>query len=352
MTSIVFAAFGFIGLSGLLAYLSDHKIVSKFLYVLVACVLIAICGFREIGSDQDSVAYLSYFNMSDYAMSQVAEPTFMLISTISRAISAERGIVILLLVYAVIGVTIKFYAIHALTELRWLSVLTYFSSYFLLHEFTQIRAAVASGLVLLSIKFIAERKPGLFLTAIAGASLFHYSALLVLPLYFITTGTWSKKEKVAVGLAIPAGIILYVFKFDLIYVIPIELVRIKIEAYSAIEAIRTLKLNVFNMVYLFKYALLYVFLTYSDAISKRSPYFPVLIKFYAISMFSFLALSFNAVFAMRISELFGVVEILLIPMLYYAIRPRALAVILIVALAVANLAIGVYHSELIQRTTW
>lgn len=352
MISIVFAAFGFVCLSGLLASLSDRNTVGAFLYVLVACVLIAICGFREIGSDQDSVAYLKYFNLSDYGMLQVAEPTFIFIASISRAISAENGIFILFLIYAIIGVSIKFYAINALTELRWLSVITYFSSYFLLHEFTQIRAAVASGLVLLSIKFIFERKVTLFLITVAGASLFHYSALLALPLYFIPTGTLTAKEKLAIGLVVPAGVILYFLRFDIIYVIPIELVRIKIEAYTAIEAIRSMKLNVFNAVYIFKYIMLYVLLFCSDEISKKSLYFPILIKFYAISMFSYLVLSFNAAFAMRISELFGVVEIVLIPLLYYAIRPRGLAVVLIVALAVASLALGVYQTELIQRTDW
>jgi hypothetical protein len=352
MIGIVFAAFGAIGLSGLLSHLSDRRMIGKILYVAIACLLIAICSFKEIGSDQDSVAYLKYFNLSDYAMSQVAEPTFMLISSISRAVSAENGIAVLFFIYALIGVTTKFVAIQSLTELKWLSLITYFSSYFLLHEFTQIRAAVASGLVLLSVKFIFERRLSLFLATIGGASLFHYSALLALPLYFLATSALSRTEKIAVGLSIPAGIVFYIFKFDIVYVIPIELVRIKIEAYTAVEALRSVKLNVFNAVYLFKYILLYVFLLFSDSISERAKYFPILLKLYAISMFSYLALSFNAAFAMRISELFGVVEIVLIPMLIYAIKPRALAVFLIVALAVANLALGVYQTELVQQTTW
>ena len=344
--------FGGISLSGLISYLSGRRLVGSILYVAVACALIIICTFKGIGSDQDSVAYLKYFNLSDYAMTQVAEPTFILISNISRFFSADRGIVVLFFFYALIGVTIKFYAIGTLTELKWLSVLTYFSTYFLLHEFTQIRVAVASGLLLVSLRYVLERRPGQFALCVAIASLFHYSALLAAPLYFLSTSSLDSKQKFAIALAIPAGLIFYIFKFNIIYAIPIELVRSKIAIYTEVESLRSVKINVFNIVYLFKYMLLYVFLIFSGVISKNSPYFPILLKVYAISMFAYLALSFNTAFAMRISELFGVVEIILIPLLFYAIKPRIVAVVLVVAIAAANLALGVFQTELIQQAAW
>jgi len=74
-----------------------------------------------------------------------------------------------------------------------------------------------------------------------------------------------------------------------------------------------------------------------------------MLQMYAISLFSYLSLSFNSAFALRISELFGIVEILLLPMLYHATRHKTLAVMVICSMAFGTLALALFETKLIQQ---
>jgi hypothetical protein len=308
------------------------------------------CALRPIGSDQDSVAYQVYYNMDDYRLSFAAEPSFILISNVARYFMTENGLLLVFLFYAAIGVTIKLFAIKQLTQLYWLSLILYFSTYFLLHEFTQIRAGVASGLVLLSIRYIYERNIFKFFACIIIASFFHYSAMIVFPLYLLSNAAINRTSMTLMILAVPAGMAMNYFKFNFVYIIPIELIRTKIEVYMQAEQLRDIKLNPFNAVYVIKYLLLYVFLYYQRKLNSISPYFPILVKFYSISLFSYLALSFNSAFAIRISELVGIVEIILVPTLFYVYRHRMIALLGVLLYSAASLALGLYETELIVST--
>jgi hypothetical protein len=348
MINLAFALFGTIILFGIVTTAVRSQPLDRLLYATVGVALVLYCALRPIGSDQDSVAYEVYYFLDDYNRLQVAEPTFNIISNIAEFISAPNGLLLVFFIYAIPAVWIKFYAIRKLSDVPWLALATYFGTYFLLHEFTQIRAAVASGLLLISILYIYQRKLVPYLLCIAAASLFHYSALAAIPLYWIVYGGMTTPIRVLIGLTVPLGLAFDLAQIDWVGLIPIELVRSKLQVYQEVEALRDVKLNVFNAVYLVKYALLYVFLFYSKRLERHSPYFPILLKIYAVSLFAYTALSFNSAFAMRISELFGVVEIILIPLLVYLFRLRILGVLAVISLSAGYLALGIYQTELIQ----
>jgi hypothetical protein len=339
----------FMGLCGLAltsSYLKNAHLNKVFLFLSLLA-LTVFAGFREIGIDQDSFGYLVYYNLDDGRMSLAAEPTFVSIAKISRALSAESGFRLLLITYAVLGVGIKYLAIRKLSNQIWLCLITYFSYYFLLHEVTQIRAGIASGLVLVSIYYAQERKLRTFLALIAVASLFHFSAFVALPIYLLRRNL-SAIVKVAVAMAIPLGLFFRISGIDILFVLPIDIVETKIETYTTVGVYALSELNVFNLVYLMKYALLYIFLLFSARIADHSKFFPILLQVYAVSMFCYLAFSFNTTLAMRISELFGVVEIVIIPMLLYAFRSRILGLGAVLLFAILNLGLALYQTELIR----
>ena len=64
---------------------------------------------------------------------------------------------LLFLLYAVMGVTVKYKALSQLTEFLFPSLLIYFSYFFILHDVTQIRAGVSSAFVLMSITALPDR---------------------------------------------------------------------------------------------------------------------------------------------------------------------------------------------------
>lgn len=326
----------------------ENRAVGTSLFLLTGIILILFATFRSIGSDQDSVAYQTYYMLDDYTISVITEPTFLFISTLSRHLAENNGVSLLFFFYALIGVCLKYTAIYKLTRLRWLSVIVYFSTYFLLHEFTQIRAGVASGLLLISIIYIAERNVVKFFITISAASLFHYSAIVAFPLYLLGNGSINRRTLLVLSAAIPVGAAIHFTQFDILVSLPIKAAQLKLETYYAVEELRNLKINVFNSLYLIRYIILYIFIYFSYKIEIENKYFTILLKVYAISLFSYLALSKNAVLSMRISELYGVVELILIPLLYYTVRPRIIPTVLILLFAAVSLGINIYWSELVK----
>lgn len=151
----------------------------------VALLLIFIAGFRPIGLDRDSPNYVSLLNIPfSQANFLDKEPAFWMLVEINRVLfsSNERTF---FLIFAIIGVSLKILAINRLSSMPFLSLWAYICLYFILHEMTQIRAGVASGIFLLAIQDIVNRNLKKFIIKVLFASLFHYSAIVMLPLYFL-----------------------------------------------------------------------------------------------------------------------------------------------------------------------
>jgi hypothetical protein len=166
----------------------NTKLVYNLFFILCGILLMVIAAFRGDG-DSDYSGYIEMFNRQDFF---VVEPTFTLISYIVRTFLGGN-VIYLFIIYAILGVTIKLFAIKQLSELWFLSVVIYVSNFFILHEMTQIRAGVASAFLLLCVKPIYERNGKMFLLFTTIACLFHYSAIIILPLWFLTTNpkkTW------------------------------------------------------------------------------------------------------------------------------------------------------------------
>lgn len=333
----------------LFALFSNSPTISKdkssFVYWFTCIVLISFVAFREVGIDRDSLGYFQYYHLGDFIW-LMAEPTFGIISEFSRYVFNDFRVV--LIIYAILGVYLKFRAIDKLTDLKWLTLIVYFSTFFLLHEFTQIRASIASGIFLLAITYLAERKLFKYMLLIFIACFFHYSAIVLFGACIFTNKHLNKWQKILIALAIPVGVVMHFMKINPITIIPIETIKVKVELYVSAQENSDQRLNVFNLVYLAKYAILYYVLFFYEAIYKHTKYVSIFIKLYALSLFFYLALSINTIIAMRISEIFGVVEIFVIPYIYYTIKPRPIAAAIIICIAFIYLLINIFSLGLIQ----
>lgn len=341
---IFFIFFIFILLGFISKYICKTQQERKLIYWCSSIILILFAGLREIGIDKDSLSY-SYFYDSELIF-VLAEPTFAWISLIVRYIFNNFSYV--LFFYAILGVLIKYKAIEKLTEFHYLTLLVYISTYYLLHEFTQIRVSIASGIFLIAIPFLAERRFYKYFVLILIATLFHYSALILLPLFLLSNKAPNRYFKIFMWLSIPLGVIFAKINFNPMLAIPIETVRLKVEIYTETQNEAEISLNIFNRVYLVKYLMFYLLLFYYPILSSKVKYFSLFLKIYALSLFFYTALSNNTIFAMRVSELLGIVEIFLVPTLYWIIKPRQVAVLLICFIAFIYLLINIFSIELIQ----
>lgn len=327
-------------------YLEPYK---KYIYAALAIILIATATFRPVGFDNDSTNYEYFFTHNDdKSLTFAVEFSFLQISRILRFF--VDNVHIIFLFYAILGVSLKFEAIRRLSPILFLPVVIYLGNYFILHEMTQIRAGVASGLLLLSIPYLAERKWKQTLTCWFIALFFHYSSAALFLLVFLNNKDISNKWKIILASIIPIGYILYFLGVNVITTLPIPYIGNKIEAYQDLKAKGIIgdEINVFNAVFLVKEAIFLYLLYMYDTVKQFNKYLPLMLRIMALSIFSFLIFAPLPVLAFRISELYGIVDIILFTNIYYTIRPSILSKIIVCIIGFSLFAINVFYAKLLD----
>lgn len=319
----------------------------KVTFYLFGLFLIIFAAFSEGDVDYHNYLYWYKAIRSD-TISITHEITFVLLSLISYTP------LMLFLVYAILGVSLKLIALRQLTELTLLSLLLYVSYYFMLHEVIQIRAGIASAFLLLAIRPIYERNGKLFLLFVLLAYLFHRSSIIILPLWFLR----DKPYKWILALAVPMAYLIHFSGLNLISVIPIPSIEQKFEAYQMLQKYGGEEwgdVNVFNLVYLSKIVIFYILLLKYDVVEQANRYTPILMQIYAISLFCLPALAVIPVMAFRVSELLGIVDIILIPLLAHVFKERQIGYALVVGIATTLFLISIYYNEFLDEVeffTW
>ena len=301
-------------------YLGRYKLP---IYICIGLLLVLLAGLREVGIDPDSENYdMTYRNYYTASASEGVEFSYILFSSILNMISDD--VHILFLCYALLGLSLKFVAFRVCSELWFFPVLVYLGFYYELHEMTQIRTGVLSGLFLLSIKPLAEGKKLSYILFIALGAFFHISALILLPFVFISNKNISFKESFFWALLIPFGYFVYFFANTILIQIDLPYIGSKLAAYQTAteHGVSQVQINVFSPRQLFTTMIYYYLLYFRNTIAAYNKYFPLMFKIFAFGILAFTTLGFLPVLAERVSFLCQVVNIILIANLYYTIRPR------------------------------
>lgn len=328
-----------------------YKIPESYLLLIIALILILIAGLRSPGVDGDSETYVSMFNtfsspanyFNNYSEMSFFEPAYYLIPSII-SITLGLNYAWVFLTYAIIGISLKFAAISRLTDFAFLSVLVYYSHFFILHDMTQIRSGIASAILLLSIPQIQKRKFFRFILLIAIGFLFHYSMIIFLPLYFLGSKKINKKLYLLL-LFVPY--ILHFLKFNILSVLQIfklGFISNKIQIYNdLLESDIFTDINVFNILFLVQLISCTIFIIKSDLLIKNNKYSLLLLKIYCIAAASFVLFSNIPVIAFRISELLGIVQIVLMPFILYIVKPKYIAFAMVIVFALVSISNDLIH---------
>ncbi len=307
-------------------------------YRLYFCAFIAVslflyAGMREVGFDHDSDNYELYFISSDNPLlAFFAEPSFVLICEVSKRIWNDVHVVFL--IYASLGVFLKFVAIRRLTPFIFLPLLVYVADMYVLHDLTQIRGGVASALFLLAIKPLSEGRKKRAALYMLAAALFHYSALILFPLLLFGNSDLTLKWKIALSLVFPLCVVMYIVGFDLLLSLPIPYIQSKVELYREQTDVGIVERNALIRPFLFIRLVSYYYcLLFSNTIKEYVPSINLLIKIMGVSIITYYAFTYIPVIGYRLSELYGVVEILLIPAMIYTMRPMYIGKLAVVLVA-------------------
>jgi EpsG family len=310
----------------------------------IGVALFLIAGLRSETVDHDYLGYLEYYSeVLDRDFVNV-EPTFMLLAHLVRATSDNT--LVLFIAYAALGLALKVAGIFRLSPYPLASMLVYYSGFFLLWEMTQIRAAVAGGLLLMCVSHIRHRRLLPFLALSALAVTFHYASLIFLPLYLINP----MRVRAWVYYAlVPTASLLYTMQINLVQfaaLAPIQLIELKIRSYETYADLTVD--NVFNAVFLARCALAFLLFANRDFLSRQSEYFLTLIKIYFAGLFLHVALSSMPGFASRLSELLLVVEVILIPMLIPFFKERVVGHLVVAAAGLTFLTFTLHYTQLMR----
>lgn len=337
----------------ILCYLEDY--IKKYrlpLYLLIGFILVLLAGLREVGIDPDSDNY-EYTYQHYYANNALdgVEFSYIWLSSILNHITSD--VHILFLFYAFWGVSLKLFAIKKYYQTFFLPLLVYLAFYFELHELTQIRTGILSGLLLLAIKPIAEGRKKLAFAIILLGTFFHNSGLLLLPLVFLSNKPMTNKQRLLWGALIPLSYCIYFTGANLIMHLDIPYIGDKLAMYqkSVDKGIMSVTINVFSPLQLFNIMLYYYLLYFHDTIIRFNKYFPLMMKIFTFGLFSFATFAILPVFAQRVSYLLSIVNICLYPFIVYTFKQKwiGITVTLCISLIILNYGLGYIKFPLLWK---
>lgn len=344
---MVFGLLAFLFLAALIAVFEDRLGDFKnYLYILFGIVLFFLTAFRPIGIDNDSENYVAYFrDYSNPLYETIVEFSFLWIcKTFNQLFGDARSIFVF---YALVGIGIKWIAFRKLSNTVFLVIVIYIGNYFIIHEFTQIRAAVASGLLLLAIKPLGDKKTWTALMLMCIAIVFHYSSVAMLPLLLLSNKTLSKTEKYFWALVIPVGYVMYFVNVS-ISSLPIPYFQDKLDTYEDLKDQGMFdEVNVFNLVFLVRIVIFYYLLYMYDTIKHYNKYATIMLKMLSLSLFCFPALSALPVLSFRVSEIYGIIEVILFTTIFYTIKPYWFGKVIVCIVGTTMFLINVFYTELI-----
>ena len=314
-------------------------------FAAVATLLFLLAAFRPVGLDQDSENYVQYYYGNT---EQILEFTFTAISAlVSFFADSPRGMFV---VYALLGILLHTWAVTRSTPFWLLALVVWMGNFDLYQEVTQIRVAVAAGLFLVGLSYLAKGEKRTYLLFSLAAACFHYSAFVLPLLTFFGSRPLTLRGRLVIG-AIPLlGYLLFFGGFDPIASLPIPWIQEKLWIYERLRdsGMAGDAINVFNIVYVMRLLVFYLLLWKYDVIKEQAPNLSLLLKVFAISYFCFTALGALPVMAFRYAELFGVVEIVMVPYLALTMKPEAFGKSLVIVFAFGCMMLNVFYNELLK----
>jgi len=311
------------------------KIQKNIFIVFIMLLLVIIAGLRPLGIDHDSLAYAKILNSCISEVSFIEkEPTFWIIDWLNSIIF-NGSIQMFFVIFAFIGVSLKLYAIRNIATFPLMSILTYISFYFIMHEMTQIRVGVSIALMYIAIIPFLKKQYVIFWLLNLIAFMFHYSAIVIPILFYIAMKIDKKKYYIFIpffgyllGLS---GFIENIIKVN-VSLLP-NILADKISIYITLLENNNLEIvNPINLGNIFLLSLYYFHLYFIDFEKKDSLFndtFKFLIKLLGIGFFVLFSMSYLEVFAYRLSNFLFFSIVVLIPNTLLYVKQKIFLIFLI-----------------------
>ena len=308
-------------------------------------IITLMAALRPLGIDKDSLQYYSYY-LGQF--DDIVEPSFILIrDLVQLTLDDVQGVFI---AYALLAIPLKCFVFTKLSDEYFLLLAVYMSNFLILHDMTQIRVGAAMAFIFLGFYCLTKEQKWLCTLFVLVATFFHVSAILLLVMVFFSNKDLKMYYRVILAIIPCLAFASVLFDVDLISLIPFDFVQDKLKIYEEIKDNGTAdveKVNIFNAGIMVKMAVYYFVLWKYDTIKPHCDYLPLLLKLFALSYICLGVFNFIAVFATRISELYGFVEILMVPLIIHAIEPKWTGRIFVLIYTVGIFLLNVVYADLL-----
>lgn len=322
---------------------------NKKLFNFSIFILFIVAALRSDDVDRDYKTYISIYEYLINGGSYTIEPTFILLTYISHVITGSYFFIFV--IYAALALHYKSKYIRYFSPYICLSLLIYYSNFYFVHELTQIRIGVASAIGFYSLKYIIDGRKNKFIAFVLVATLFHFSMIILLVSLMFDTKRISNKFIFSSFLLIIISYSIIILNFnplEILRYIPISVLQEKLTIYKyqtangMVEAV-----NVFSALQVIHIGVLIVVFCNANKFDDN-PSMVLLCKLYSLSPISLALLSSLPAFAIRISELFSVADIIVLPILALYCKQRKIARFAVVLLAVLVFFMNLYHNEIVK----
>ena len=302
----------------------------KYTVLALACLIFAtIAGLRDAWAWPDAAVYMWSFQQSldifNFSFSDKIigynEKGFYLLSVIVRTFTDNYHIfflVVSFLSFYYLYKNLKQYSIFPL-----IGLFAYISRFYYGRHFMQIRAGLAYVILLLGIKYIFERDWKRYFLIVFIASLFHRSALIGIPLYFICNWINVKKWHILVALAI--SFIIGIWGQDLMHTLVEDNASdLNIIRYSEAggEDKQLIGLGIRNPMIYFQTIILILYTFLEKKLAPLNKYYYVIRTAYLYSSMILICFCTYKVLSARTSSIYATLEFAIIPSLIYLFNKK------------------------------
>lgn len=268
---------------------------------VVFAMLLMVCVSRsELLPDYQMYKNM-YYGHGYAANGRHIEPSFVWLC------QASPSFMSLLLAYALLSVGTHFWGILRNSPNLWLSMFLYVGMYFVLHDMIQMRASVSAGILLIAVRYIPRRRWYVYFPLVALAILFHSSAVVFIPLFFLPAKRMYRPFwMVLLGVCLIVGLS-GVQLGKLVRFLPLEIVNNYLISYGGERFVTD---STVGPIRIFMVIVLMIMVYYLPQIQKRYPLATVCVGISICSQACFLLLGGMPVMPTRLGELLGTVDIL------------------------------------------
>ncbi|WP_296689928.1 EpsG family protein [Treponema sp. UBA6852] len=296
---------------------------SAFVFFLVPILCFALSRFfwADAAGLADYHNYFDFFNHAD----KVIENRFEIMAKVIRFFSPT--FFIFLLFYSLTSITLKVYTIDKISTYPLLSLITYISTSFALHDTVQIRISCAIAIFLFSIRFLVERKYFIYILLISIAVCFHKSSAAFFVFLFF------RKKSFNPAFWILALVVIYFSAFLNINFIKLFLLVLGEDNYYYLSIISDMNqnLDLFNVNQLIN-IFIFLLLAFNSRKFMSYKFFPIFMKIFFCSIAVYPLLNSVPIVASRFSEMLRPSIIFLLPLVINIFRQKWVGYIFVICI--------------------